>query len=141
MNLNKYTEKAQEAVLAAQQLAQEMNHPQIEPEHLLVSLVEQSDGIVPDLLRKMNVDVPAVTRGARELLAKMPSAYGGSQPGLSPRLNLIAQSAQAEADRLKDEFVSTEHLFVAIATETGRSPSVRLLQQAGVTGDKVLQAL
>jgi ATP-dependent Clp protease ATP-binding subunit ClpB len=141
MNLNKYTEKAQEAVLGAQQLAEQSNHAQIEPEHLLVSLVEQREGIVPELLRKLNIDPAALAKDARNLLAQMPQAYGGSQPGLSPRLKLVTDMAQAEADRLKDEFVSTEHLFVAIAGETGRSPSAKLLAQRGVTRDKVFQAL
>ena len=141
MNLNKYTEKAQEAVLGAQQLAEQSNHAQIEPEHLLVSLVEQREGIVPELLRKLNIDPAALAKDARNLLAQMPQAYGGSQPGLSPRLKLVTDMAQAEADRLKDEFVSTEHLFVAVAGETGRSPSAKLLAQRGVTRDKVFQAL
>jgi ATP-dependent Clp protease ATP-binding subunit ClpB len=141
MDINKYTEKAQEAILGAQRLAEQMNHAQIEPEHVLTALVEQREGIVPELLRKMDVDPGVVARGARELLSRLPQAYGGSQPGLSPRLKLISDSAQAEAGRLKDEYVSTEHLFVAIATETGRSPAARLLQQHGITPDKVLQAL
>ena len=68
MNINKYTEKAQEAVAAAIELAQQSNNPQIEPEHLLVALVEQREGIVPELLRKMSVDPAAVARDARELL-------------------------------------------------------------------------
>ena len=141
MDINKYTEKAQEAILGAQRLAEQMSHAQIEPEHVLTALVEQREGIVPELLRKMNVDPGVVARGARELLSRLPQAYGGSQAGLSPRLKLIGDSAQAEAGRLKDEYVSTEHLFVAIATETGRSPAARLLQQHGITPDKVLQAL
>jgi ATP-dependent Clp protease ATP-binding subunit ClpB len=141
MNLNKYTEKAQEAVLGAQQLAEQSNHAQIEPEHLLVSLIEQREGIVPELLRKLNIDPAALSKDARNLLAQMPQAYGGSQPGLSPRLKLVTDMAQAEAERLKDEFVSTEHLFVAIAGETGRSPSAKLLAQRGVTRDNVFQAL
>jgi ATP-dependent Clp protease ATP-binding subunit ClpB len=141
MNINKYTEKAQEAVLAAQHLAGEMNHAQIEPEHLLVSLVEQREGIVPEVLRKMQADPAQIARSARELLAKIPQAYGGSQAGLSPRLKLVADTAQAEADRLKDEFVSTEHLLVAIASETGRSPAARLLTERGLTRDKIFAAL
>jgi ATP-dependent Clp protease ATP-binding subunit ClpB len=141
MDINKYTEKAQEAILGAQRLTEQMSHAQIEPEHVLTALVEQREGIVPELLRKMNVDPGVVARGARELLSRMPQAYGGSQPGLSPRLKLIGDSAQAEAGRLKDEYVSTEHLFVAIATETGRSPAAKLLQQHGITPDKVFQAL
>ena len=141
MNINKYTEKAQEAVLGAQHLAEEMNHAQIEPEHLLVSLVEQREGIVPELVRKLNVDPAAIATAAREMLARMPHAYGGSQPGLSPRLKLVTDMAQAEADRLKDEYVSTEHLLVAIASETGRSPTAKLLSERGITRDKVFAAL
>ena len=131
MNLNKFTEKAQEAVAArAANSPSRRNHPQVEPEHLLVALVEQRDGIVPELLRKMNVDPATVARGARELLDKLPQAYGGVEPRLSPRLKLVTDLAQAEAERLKDEFVSTEHLFLAIADETGRSPAAQLLKRA-----------
>ena len=89
MNINKYTEKAREAVAAAIELARQHNNPQLEPEHLLLALVEQRDGIIPELLRKMNVDPAQISRGAQELVAKLPSAYGGSEPSLSPRSNLV----------------------------------------------------
>jgi ATP-dependent Clp protease ATP-binding subunit ClpB len=141
MNINKFTEKAQAAMLGAQQIAEQMNHAQIEPEHLLVGLIEQHDGIVPDLLRKMSADPVAIGRGARELLTQYPRAYGGSQPGVSPRLKLVTDLAQAEADRLKDEYVSTEHLFVAIASESGRSPAAKFLKDNGLTRDQIFQAL
>src|SRR5262245_22323019 len=141
MNINKFTEKAQEAIVAAQQLAEQMNHAQVEPEHLLVTLVEQREGIIPELLRKMGNDPAVIGRGALGLLENMPRAYGGSQAGLSPRLKLVFDLAQAEADRLKDEYVSTEHLFVAVASETGRSPAARFLQENGVTRDKIFEAL
>jgi ATP-dependent Clp protease ATP-binding subunit ClpB len=141
MNINKFTEKAQEAMLGAQHLAEQMNHSQIEPEHLLVALVEQREGIIPELLRKMSSDPATIGQGARELLAQLPQAYGGAQPGLSPRLKLVADLAQAEAERLKDEYISTEHLFVAIASETGRSPAAKFLQAQGITRDKVFEAL
>jgi ATP-dependent Clp protease ATP-binding subunit ClpB len=141
MNINKYTEKAREAVAAALELAREHNNPQLEPEHLLVALLEQRDGIIPDLVRKMNGDPAHVGRAARELLARLPSAYGGSEPGLSPRLNAVTKLAEAEAGRMKDEFVSTEHLFIAIADEGGRSPAAQLLKQSGITHDTILQAL
>ena len=131
MDLKKYTEKAQEAILAAQQLAEQSSHAQIEPEHLLVALVEQREGIVPELLRQLGADPVAVGRAARELLSQIPQAYGGSSPALSPRLKLVTDLAQAEADRLKDEFVSTEHLFIAVASETGRSPAAKLLDATG----------
>jgi ATP-dependent Clp protease ATP-binding subunit ClpB len=141
MNINKYTEKAREAVAAAAELAQQANHPQVAPEHLLVALVEQPDGIVPEVLRKMGADPAAVGRSARELLAKMPQAYGGAQPSLSPRFALVTDLAQAEADRLKDEFVSTEHLFIALAGETGRSPAAQLLASQKISRDAILTAL
>jgi ATP-dependent Clp protease ATP-binding subunit ClpB len=141
MNLNKYTEKAQEAVLTAQRLAGEMSHAQIEPEHVLVALVEQREGVVPEVLRKIAADLTQIARGARELLAKLPQAYGGAEPGLSPRLRAVADFAQKEAERLKDEFVSTEHLLVAIASEPGRSPAARFLTEKGLTPDKIFSAL
>ena len=141
MNLNTYTEKAQAAVLAAQQLAEKASHAQIEPEHLLVSLIEQRDGVVPEILRKLSVDPAQVGRLGRDLLGKMPQAYGAAQPGLSPRLKLIADLAQAEAERLKDEFVSTEHLLIALASETGRSPAAKLLTEHGLTRDTIFSAM
>ncbi len=141
MNINKYTEKAREAVAAAIELARAHNNPQLEPEHLLVALIEQKDGIIPDLIRKMNADPTHLGRAARELLSRIPSAYGGSEPGLSPRLSKVTTAAESEASRMKDEFVSTEHLFIAIADEGGRSPAAQLLKQLGVVRDTILQAL
>src|SRR5882672_2295236 len=141
MNINKYTEKAQEAVVAAVELARKNNNPQVEPEHLLVALIEQRDGIIPELLRKMSLDPDAIGQATRESVAKLPTAYGGAEPAMSPRMRIVTDQAQAEADRLKDEYVSTEHLFVAIADESGRSPSAHLLKQHGVTRNRLLQAL
>src|SRR5215213_50569 len=141
MNINKYTEKAREAVASAIDLAKQHNNPQLEPEHLLAALADQREGIVPELLRKMQLDPATIGREARELTQKLPQAYGGSEPGMSPRFRLITDQAQAEADRLKDDFVSTEHLFIAIADESGRSPGAQLLKQRGITRDAVFQAL
>jgi len=141
MNLNKYTEKAREAVSAAVEQATQQNNPQLEPEHLLVALVAQPDGIVPELLRKMGADPTAVLRDVTELSKKAPSAYGGAQPGLGPRFKLVTDQAQAEADRLKDDYVSTEHLFIAIADESGRSPAAQLLKKLGISRDTILQHL
>jgi ATP-dependent Clp protease ATP-binding subunit ClpB len=141
MNLNKYTEKAQEAILAAQRLAEQQNHAQIEPEHLLLALVEQADGIVPALLRKMSVEPKSVGDQLRGELAKEPAAYGGAQPGLSPRLRKVTDGAEGEAGRLKDDFVSTEHLLIGIASEGGRSISARILKQHGITKDRIFEVL
>ena len=141
MNINKYTEKAQEAILGAQQLADREGHPEITPEHLLLTLLEQRDGIVPEIARKMNADPAALAAAVRAELGKQPRAHGGTQVGLSPRLRKVTDAAEQEAGRLKDEYVSTEHLLVAIAAESGRAPGAQLLQQRGITKDAILQAL
>src|SRR4051812_39739943 len=142
MNIQKYTEKAQEAIVAAQSMADREGHPEITPEHLLLALAEQQGGIVPEILRKMNVDPASIANTVRAELGRNPRAHGGSQPTLSARLRQVTNAAEAEAERLKDEFVSTEHLLLALASETGRSaPSARVLQQAGATKDAILQAL
>jgi ATP-dependent Clp protease ATP-binding subunit ClpB len=140
MNLNKFTEKAQESVITAQNLATELTHSEITPEHLLVALVEQDSGIVPSILRKMALDPAHVAAEARKLLDSLPKQYGGDVR-FSPRMNLIFESAQAEAKRLQDEYVSTEHLLVALATETGRSAGAQLLKRLGITKDTLYQAL
>ena len=116
MNLNKFTEKAQHAIVGAQQLAESLNHAQVEPEHLLVTLVEQPDGVVPALLRKMNIDPAEVSRAAR---ANLPKARRHSAARRRPSRSGRAgrRPGPREATRLKDDFVSTEHLFVAIASE------------------------
>jgi ATP-dependent Clp protease ATP-binding subunit ClpB len=140
MNINKLTEKAQESVLAAQTLASDASHAEVTPEHLLVALVEQQGGIVPSILRKMNLEPSRVGADARGLLKGLPQAHG-AELRFSPRMKLLFDSALAEAQRLQDEFVSTEHLLVALATESGRSPAAQLLQRAGVTKDALYSAL
>jgi ATP-dependent Clp protease ATP-binding subunit ClpB len=140
MNMTKLTEKAQEAIIGSQNVATEQNHAEVTPEHLLLTLVEQSGGIVPSVLRRMSLDPARVAAEARTLLKSIPQAYG-ADVRLSPRMKLIVDSAQAEATRLQDEFVSTEHLFVALAAEAGRSPAAQLLQRLGVTKDALYKAL
>jgi ATP-dependent Clp protease ATP-binding subunit ClpB len=141
MNLNKYTEKAREAILEAQQIAQRANNPQIEPEHVLAALVAQPEGIVPEILRKMQIDPARVSDALKSELAKAPSAYGGAEPGISPRFRAVSEFAEREAERLKDEYVSTEHLLLAIASEGGRSAAVRVLKPFNATPDAILQAM
>src|SRR5678815_122234 len=140
MNMNKLTEKAQEAIIGSQNVATEQNHAEVTPEHLLLTLVEQSGGIVPSVLRRMSLDPARVAAEARTLLKSIPQAYG-ADVRLSPRMKLIVDSAQAEATRLQDEFISTEHLFIALAAEAGRSPAAQLLQRLGVTKDALYKAL
>jgi ATP-dependent Clp protease ATP-binding subunit ClpB len=140
MNINKFTEKAQEAVITAQKLATELSHSEITPEHLLVALIEQEGGIVPSVLRRLELDPAQVGREARQLMDAMPKAYG-ADVRFSPRTKLVTDAAMAEAQRLKDEYVSTEHLLLAIASEAGRSPGAQLLQRLGANRDRILQAL
>ncbi|RPJ63576.1 MAG: type VI secretion system ATPase TssH, partial [Acidobacteria bacterium] len=97
MDLKKFTEKAQEALVGSQELARGMNHPQVDPEHLLTVLVEQPEGVVPGVLRRMNVDPRRVAAAARAALTRRPQVYGAGTPGLSPRLVAIVDLAQAEA--------------------------------------------
>jgi ATP-dependent Clp protease ATP-binding subunit ClpB len=141
MNINKFTEKAQEAVLTAQQLAERLSHAQVEPEHLLLALVEQPEGIVPEVLRKMGAEPKPFASALTDELSRLPKAYGGSQPSMSPRFRKAADEAEAEAARLKDEFVSTEHLLLGIAAEGGKSVSARLLKQYNVTKDRIFEVL
>ncbi len=141
MNLNKFTEKAQEAVVGAQQLASQLNHAQIEPEHLLVTLAEQAGGVVPSVLRKLGADPTELARAAREHLKKQPRAYGGAEAHLSPRLRVVTDAAQADAKRMQDQFVSTEHLLLGLLDEPGKSSAVDLLKARRITRDRVLEAL
>src|SRR6185295_14680795 len=140
MNLNKFTEKAQEAVVTAQNLATDLRHSEITPEHLLTALTDQEDGIVPSVLRKMTLDPAKIATEAHTLLDNQPKAYGGDTR-FSPRMKLVFDAAQAEAQRLQDEYVSTEHLLLALASEAGRSPAAQMLKKHGVTTDTLLAAL
>jgi ATP-dependent Clp protease ATP-binding subunit ClpB len=141
MNINKYTEKAQEGILAAQQLADREGHPEILPEHLLLTLLEQKEGIVPEIVRKLNADPSALAGAVRTELQRLPRAQGGAQVGLSARLRQVTDAAEQEAERLKDEYVSTEHLLLAIAAEGGRGAASRLLAQRRIDKDAILQVL
>jgi ATP-dependent Clp protease ATP-binding subunit ClpB len=141
MDLNRYTEKAQEAILAAQQLAERAGHPEVLPEHLLLALIQQQEGIVPAVLGKMRVEVGSLREAVQALVDKLPRVQGGAQPGLSTRLRGVFTAAEQEAQRLKDEFTSTEHLFLATAAEGGRAPAAAALTSRGVTKDAIFQAL
>ena len=141
MNINRLTEKAQEAVVGAQQLADRAGHPEIEPEHLLSALVEQDDGVVPALVRTLDVDPATLASAVRAELAGLPSAVGGAAPAPSARLRGVLTVASDEAERLKDDYVSTEHLFAAVLAEGGSAPAARLLAERGVTRDGLYRAL
>jgi len=141
MNLKRYTEKAQEAALAAQQLADRSGHPEIDPEHLLRALGDQRDGVVPRVLRQLGADPARLLADIDAELGRRSQARGGSEPSPSPRLRAVDSVADAEAKRLKDEFVSTEHLLLAMTLEGEIAPSARLLAALGATTDRVFEAL
>ena len=141
MNLNTFTEKAQEAIVAAPRLATSLSHAQVEPEHLLVTLGEQAGGIVPALFQKLGQPAAPIALALKDQLGRLPKAHGGAEPGVSPRLRAVLEQAQAEATAMQDQYVSTEHLFLAIASEAGRAPAAELLRGRGVTRDAVLKAI
>ncbi|HXT69811.1 MAG TPA: ATP-dependent chaperone ClpB [Vicinamibacterales bacterium] len=142
MNLNRYTEKAQEAILAAQQQAERAGHPEVLPEHVALALVTQDGGVVPAVLAKIKAqaDGASLTQELQALVDKLPRVSGG-QVGLGRRSQQLFQAAENEAAQLKDEFTSTEHLLLALAAETGRAPAAEALKRRQITRDSILQAL
>ena len=139
--MNELTEKSQEAILAAKHLAQGSGNPEIHPEHLLVTLTEQSNGIVPALLLKQSVDPGALATTVRAGLTKLPSTQGGNEPAASTRLKGIMSRAALESQELRDDYVSTEHFLLALIGEAGRSPGAQLLKGHGVTRSGISSAL
>jgi ATP-dependent Clp protease ATP-binding subunit ClpB len=140
MRFDKYTIKAQEAVQAAESVAHRYNHPTLDPEHLLAALLEQRDGVVPPLLSALGVQAGGFKSELEKALAAKPKVYGeGSQTTLSPQLNKALHNAEAEATQLKDEYLSTEHLLLALSEVPGEGRE--LLRKAGVTKSSILEAL
>lgn len=140
IRFDKLTLKGQEALQAAQSHAQEKNNPQIAPEHLLWALIEQKDGIVLPVLQKLGVNVQAIARDLADLVAKLPKVQGQAEIYLSSGLNAILEDSFKEADQFKDEYVSTEHLLIALSNAKGEAIS-RLLKAHGVTKDTILKVL
>ena len=141
MRLDKFTQKAQEAVLEAQDLAQQYNHPNIEPEHLLQALLVQEGGVVPSVVKRIGGDISLVVQSVAQALGKLPRATGSSvQVGMSRPLNDILQEAQAIAAQMKDDYTSTEHLLLGMAQP--RAGRVReLLARHGIDYSAIMQAL
>ncbi len=140
MDINRYTQKAQEAILAAQNLAEELHHNQIEPEHLLLTLLRQSDGVVPQVVAKLGGNPAALAAAVERQLRDKPQVYGPTaQVGLSRTLADLLKQAERTAREMRDDFVSTEHLLLALAD--GRSPLSNFLAGHGLTHDAILQAL
>src|SRR5215471_18521270 len=140
IRFDKLTLKGQEALQSAQSHAQEKSNPQINPEHLLWALVEQKDGVVLPVLQKLGVNLPTLAQQLAEAVGKLPKVQGQAEVHISPALNRILEDALKEADHFKDEYVSTEHLLIALANAKGQEVS-RLLAAQGVTKENILKVL
>ncbi|MFZ2487386.1 MAG: ATP-dependent chaperone ClpB [Anaerolineae bacterium] len=141
MRLDKLTQKAQEAVLEAQTIAENENNAQIEPEHLLLALLQQSDGVAPQIVQALGLNPETLAAQVAAEVARRPKVYGtATQIGLSAAMQRVLQAAQGEADGMRDEYVSTEHVLLALAGKAGEG-AARLLAASGVTKDAILQAL
>jgi len=136
---DRLTEKTQEAIQQAQALAQEAQQQEILPEHLLLALLQQADGTVPPILQRIGADPARVAAEITAQLDKLPKVYG-AETYIGARVRRILDAASTEMERLKDEFLSTEHLLLAIIDEPN-SDAARILQRAGVTREKILLAL
>ena len=140
MRLDRFTERSQEALTAAQQAAQQLQHPTVEPEHLLLALLEQDDGLVPALLRRLEVAPEPLAARLHAWLENRPKQVGVTEPTVGNALRTVLMTAFDEMSRLKDEYVSTEHLLLALCAKL-EGEAGRLLQQAGVTPDRVYSTL
>jgi ATP-dependent Clp protease ATP-binding subunit ClpB len=138
---DKFTVKSQEAVQAASQLASEHGNPEILPLHLLAALIEDSEGIIVPVLEKLGVPASQLRSKVQDALAKLPKVSGGgAQPGASAALNRVFEQAFKEAENFKDEYVSTEHLLLALA-EAKNDGAQLLLASFGATHDAILKSL
>ena len=141
MRQERFTEQAQEVLAASQELVRRYRHNQWDVEHVLLALLEQEKGITREILRELRVDVEGVKRKVGATLERFPKiTYEAGQIYATPRTSALLENANREADRLKDEFVSTEHLLIAIAAET-RGEAATILAQSGVNQEEIYQAL
>jgi len=134
MRLDKFTEKAQEALQNAAQTAREFGQQAVEPEHLLLALTREREGIARPLLEAAGVSLPGLEAELVSSVEQLAKVRGGGQPFISNDLNLVLEQAEREAQRLKDEYISTEHLLLALVERP-------VLKHAGVTHDALLKAL
>jgi len=140
MRLDKLTTKSQEALQQAQVLAEKRNHQAIDVEHLLFALLGQKEGVVLALLQKLGVAADILTGRLQKALERLPQVSGGAgQSFITPRLKKVLEEAEAEAQALKDEYVSTEHVLLAMVQESGECG--KMLRELGASRDKILSAL
>src|ERR687892_68747 len=140
MRLDKLTTKSQEALQQAQSLADKRNHQAIDVEHLLFALIGQREGVVLSLLQKLGVPLTPLTDQLQRALDRLPQVTGATtQTFITPRLKKIIEGAEAEAEALKDEYVSTEHLLLSMVQDGGDAG--KILKELGASRDKILSAL
>src|SRR5574341_1046717 len=142
---DRFTERAQDAAQRALEILQRYGHTQIDTEHIMLALIEQPEGVVPQILETLGADIESIKKKLDEDLRSSPRAaaiYGGGagQVFITPRVNRVIDGAQEEATRLNDEYISTEHIFLAILTNRS-TPSARFLKEAGVTRERVLEVI
>jgi len=144
MRFDRFTERAQEAAQRATEIIQRYGHNQIDTEHILLALIEQPQGVVPQILEILNVDPQILEERLDYILKTSPKAsiFGGGagQIFITPRVKRIIDLANEEASKLKDEYISTEHLFLAILSEKN-TPAARLLETTGITRERALDAI
>src|SRR5881396_158936 len=140
IRFDKLTLKAQEALQATQSHASEKGHPQVAPEHLLWALIQQKDGVVLPIFQKLGANLQTIARDLADAVAKLPTVSGQAEIYVSPALGRILEDAQKEADRFKDEYVSTENLLIAWRNAKDETVG-RLLQSHGLTKDAILKVL
>jgi len=144
MRFDRFTERAQEAAQRAAEIIQRYGHNQIDTEHILLALIEQPQGVIPQILDVLKVDSAALTERLDYILRTSPKAniFGGGagQIFITPRVKRIIDLANEEANKLKDEYISTEHIFLAVLNERS-TPAARLLEGAGVTRERVYDAI
>jgi len=141
MKQERFTEQAQEAISASQQLAMQFKHSQWDVEHILLALLLQQQGLVGDILKEVGVDAEAIRNRVEEVLEKTPKvAYETGQIYATPRIAQLMNRADGEAKRLKDEFISTEHLLIAMVTDD-KGEAASILHSFGVNQEKVYAAL
>ena len=139
MRLDKFTLRGQEAIQSAIELAEKNQHQQVEPEHLLVAMLEQPEGIVRPILGKLGANVAVILNDTQAAVARFPRVQGGQQY-FSNRMTQIFTASQTQADKMQDEFISTEHLLLAIAEEK-EGDAGKILRQHGVTRDDLFKVI
>lgn len=139
MQLERFTLKAQEALAATQRLAQERGHAQIEPEHLFVALLDQEDGLTSPILERIGVNQAALRADLDKRLAYFSTVHGATQVGLARETQQALDDAQSEADKMRDAYVSTEHVLMGLAAN--RAWLGDTLKRHGVTRETVFRVL